>query len=315
MGVNVSSQMTDSLTVLINESMTKISNDSTNVARGYSSARQRMVIDMGYVNTKGGNFIIGQTLDLNMSTMLNNVSTFSSDMANDLTAKLQKTVAASLAQSNSDLNLGQTNISAQDIVSRTVTHNSVANAVSTSISNVVTTTSDNVQYLHVKLLGLDTGGGDSIITQEAIIRQLSENIAANIVNNVIKNSLSADVIEKIDLAADQKNKGVDIFAMFTIFIVVVVLGIGGFAYLRTGGGDTDGSDDQIGGSDSVQIGGSDSVQIGGSDSVQIGGGGDKMLMLKLALGCGAILTTGYFGIYAPEKQKIKDKYDISKYKK
>ena len=299
MGVNVSSQMTDSLTVLINESMTKISNDSTNVARGYSSARQRMVIDMGYVNTKGGNFIIGQTLDLNMSTMLNNVSTFSSDMANDLTAKLQKTVAASLAQSNSDLNLGQTNISAQDIVSRTVTHNSVANAVSTSISNVVTTTSDNVQYLHVKLLGLDTGGGDSIITQEAIIRQLSENIAANIVNNVIKNSLSADVIEKIDLAADQKNKGVDIFAMFTIFIVVVVLGIGGFAYLRTGGGDTDGSDDQI----------------GGSDSVQIGGGGDKMLMLKLALGCGAILTTGYFGIYAPEKQKIKDKYDISKYKK
>ena len=38
---------------------------------------------------------------------------------------------------------------------------------------------------------------------------------------------------------------------------------------------------------------------------------DQDLKLKLALGCGIGIVGGYYGYYLPEKQKIKEKYDIS----
>ena len=109
MGTNVSSQMVESTTEIVNNSLTEISNDIQNNVSSYSSARQAMNISWKNVKIDCG-IDISQTASVSVSAMLQNTNKLASDLSNKLSAKLTETITNDLKQANKGLNLLSTNV-------------------------------------------------------------------------------------------------------------------------------------------------------------------------------------------------------------
>ena len=94
--------------------------------------------------------------------------------------------------------------------------------------------------------------------------------------------------------------------MFTIFIIVVVFGFGGFAYLRTGGiaRATEKKINQLDINKAVQ-----QNKAFGGRSKKRDKENDDILKLKLGVLCAGLIFGFYKYKYLPDKQKVKDKYD------
>jgi len=100
-------------------------------------------------------------------------------------------------------------------------HNNIENIISTEISNVISNTTSSSQVIKIKARNLECTNLN--ITQDAIIEQVSSNIANTIVSNTLKNVASNEDVQKLSQKSDQLNAGLSLFG--GIFILII---IGGF---------------------------------------------------------------------------------------
>ena len=321
MGANISVQSIDSISSVTNNVMNEIATQIDNNVSSYTKSNQVMNVSINNSNIACSVNLIQQA-QMSISTLLENSSELSNDLASKLDAKIKEELSNTLKQTNEDLNLGQVNTASLNTKSTTYITQNLTTLIKTGITNSVTTDVQGNQYLNFNISNSNITcppGGVINITQSMAIDQISKNISKNIVENVIKNVVSGGIDKVIEQKAEQLNKGIDVFAMFTVFIIIAVFGLGGFAYLRTGGvfkaAEKGMSDITRETALKIQTTNFDpgTKAYGGTkeDDDADDDDYDQDLKLKLALGCGIGIVGGYYGYYLPEKQKIKEKYDIS----
>lgn len=230
MGANVSNQMIDSTTSIVSNAMTEISTTINSSTSSYTAATQEMPVRIKGLRMTNSSITFNQKADLAVTTMLESSNELSNDLTNKLKATLKETMVNELTQANEGLNLGQLNISNSQQSTRTYIENNVENIIKTAINNSVSQTTDGRQYMPVDVENVIMKGSSIVFNQEMQIKAIAKNISTSIVKNVIKNSLTADVTKDLTNKTEQLNKGLDLFAIIGL-IVVVVMG-GGFMALK-----------------------------------------------------------------------------------
>jgi hypothetical protein len=299
MGTNISKQCTQSITGIVNESLTQISTNINNGVSTHIKSTQRINIRISG-SAHFDTLNLNQTLSSSSTSILKADTNMMNDIANTMTTKIKEELSTQLKQVNKDLNLGQTNVGVQETVSATFISNIIKTSMNQTINNMVTTTSDNIQEVNL-IIDEKTSGSVINITQKQEIEVISQNLASNIVANVLKNLTTSDIDKQIKLAADQLNSGIDVFGIFMI-IGLIVLVIGGVYFsLKSGGAKSISSDIAEGMKD---IKGLDKTVGGAYNSLQ------KKRAAGVALG-GVMVAAGFYQFYhKPAKQKVKDDYGI-----
>jgi len=316
MGVNTSVQNVDSLTEVVNNTLTQVSADVVNTSSSDLSSNQKMYLKLKDIKNCTLNIV--QEADMAASNILESKSNIASKLENAIKNTIEKQIESATKQTNEDLNIGQLNTSVQQTNSKTKTINNLKNIIEMGIENSVTTKQDGSQTMTLDAENVECGSNGMFnIKQNMVMEAVSKNIAENIVNTAIKNSLTNDIKEKLVTNSTQENKGIDVMMMWTILIVVAVIGFGGFAYLRTGG-ISRAAEKKINEFDINKHANTALQQkraFGGKKGRRKKGNREKnddILKLKLKLGvlCAGIVGVYYKYKYLPDKQKVKDKYDI-----
>ena len=319
MGTNVSKQSIESLTSVVNKSLMKITTEIKNSNTTNQSSYQPMFIDLGKVRGCV-NITATQRAEISANVLLENSSEIANKMTTELMNSIQKELTNTLKQTNEDLNLGQTNIGVLETNSKSYIENYLEHDITTGITNAIKTNQRGGQSMTFYARDIECADGGSLVfNQDMVMKTVSKNISTNIVNNTIKAAVTNDIKEKIKQEVVQLNKGIDIFAIFTVIIIVICVVLGGFAYLRTGGISKALSKniDKMNPDDLGALGALGGPGVPGVPGVASFYGGDrrsriksKNSLLKMKLIATAAVCIGLFyeGYYKPEKEKIKDKY-------
>lgn len=226
MGANVSNQMIESTTTMVSNAMTEISTTVNSSTSSYTAATQEMPVRIKGLRMTNSSITFNQKADLAVTTMLESSNELSNDLTNKLKATLKETMINELTQANEGLNLGQLNISNSQQSTSTYIDNNVENIITTAINNSVSQTTDGRQYMPVDVEDVIMQGSSIVFNQEMQIKAIAKNISTSIVKNVIKNSLTADVTKDLTNKTEQLNKGLDMFAIVGLIVVVVIGGVG-----------------------------------------------------------------------------------------
>jgi hypothetical protein len=229
MGANVSNQMIESTTSIVSNAMTEIATTVNSSTSSYTAATQEMPIRIKGLRMTNSSITFNQKADLAVTTMLESSNQLSTDLTNKLKATLKETMINELTQANEGLNLGQLNISNSQQSTSSYIENNVENIIKTAINNSVSQTTDGRQYMPVDVENVIMKGSSIVFNQEMQIKAIAKNVSTNIVKNVIKNALTADVTKDLTNKTEQLNKGLDIFAIFGLIAVVIVI-VGGVGY-------------------------------------------------------------------------------------
>lgn len=310
MGANTSVQSVDTITKSVNNVLTQVSTQMENETESQQEVHQIMAMNIS--GASGCSVLANQEASVTANIVLNNSTEIANKMTNDLMTSIKKEIANQVSQVNEDLNLGQMNTSVMNTNSQTYVENNLSTLIETGIKNSVRIGQKGIQEMYFNISDITCGPTGMLeFNQKMLMETISKNISKNIVNNTIKNALTTDIKEKIDQRAEQANKGIDIFAMFTVFVIIGVIGLGGFLYLRTGG-IAAAAEDQI---RAVDVGAMQQQMMAAQGMYQqnmVGGfDDDDMLKVKLGLVCAGLIAGGYFGYYIPKKHEIKDNYDLS----
>ena len=226
MGANVSNQLNESTSKIVNDVLTDISVKIDNKLISVQKSKQVMSIIIEG-STISSNLIASQKSTMAVTAILQADNNLKNDIANEITNKLKESMENTLKQENTGLNLGQFNVGNAVNKTNTYIENNIKNLLSTGISNSVENVGESEMAFKFNLKNSNVKG-DVNISQEAQITAISQNIAKTIVENSIKNALTTDIVKDMKNTADQKNTGIDMFALLGIAIVV----IGGGLILR-----------------------------------------------------------------------------------
>lgn len=301
MGTNVSTQMIESTTTIVNESLTQISSEIENNASGQLSVSQYMPIHIKGVEASTSTFEFNQTATASVTVILENSTEMNNDLANKIEAKLTETLTNELKQANEDLNLGQTNVSTMQSSTETYIKQNITNLIHTGIDNSVKVNAHGTQSMPIIIEDSKFKDSHIKVTQSMQIEAIAKNISSTIVTNVIKNALSASVKKDISNKAEQLNKGVDILAIVGI-LVICGCGVGAFVIFRGISAYKDTADKAI---DAYK---ENSGTVIKTDVIK--GGGDTGLKIKISIGI-IILIVLFLIFIKYKKDEIKKNYDIS----
>jgi hypothetical protein len=315
MGTNISKQSVESLTSVVNNSLMKVTTALKNENLTKQSSYQSMSINATRVSCAG--IIATQEAEVIANVMANNSSEIANKMKADLINSVKKEITNTLKQTNKDLNLGQTNIAALDLSSKSYIENNLEFDIKTGITNTVSVSQDGSQIMNFNITDFTCpNGGTLTFNQRSTMTVVAENISKNIVDNTIKAAVTNDIKEKLKQDVAQLNKGIDIFAMFAVLIIVVCVVLGGYAYLRTGGISraSERNMDRIGKSTAAKIDDFNPDDLKDMMASVNGGGRrsrayNNSLKMKLVATSAVCVGLFYQGYYVREKKKIKDKYD------
>lgn len=318
MGVNTSVQNSNSLITSVNDTLTRVSANIGTSSSSNQISNQRMNLSLR--NLKNCGIDIKQTAEMKANSILNSKTQIANDMANELKNIVDKQIENGIKQVNEDLNIGQLNTSIQNTNSKTKTINNLRNIIETGIENSVTTDQNGSQVMYLNADNVDCGrDGQFKITQDMVMDTISKNITDNIVNNTISNSLSNDVLELLKNQADQKNQGLNVFAILTVVIIVVVFGFFLFAMFKTRGISRSLNkkieETKIPTAYPVATPVAYPVNPPPYSATQMFGGAinkkNKILIVKLSVLCFALIGGFLKFFYIPQKKKINDTYDVS----
>ena len=226
MGANVSNQMIENTTSMVSNAMTEIATTVNSSTSSYTTATQEMPVKIKGLRMTNSLITFNQKADLAVTTMLESSNELSNDLTNKLKATLKETMMNELTQANEGRNFGRLNISNSEQSTSTYIENNVENIIKTAINNSVSQTTDGRQYMPVDVENVIMKGSSIVFNQDMQIKAIAKNISTSIVQNVIKNALTADVTKDLTNKTEQLNKGLDIFAIFGLIAVVIVGGIG-----------------------------------------------------------------------------------------
>jgi len=219
MGTNISKTDNTSLTNAINNSISEVQTDVENKVTSSSYSYQDLDIDIGYV--KSDTFKVVQISDVTTKALLHSDTEIVSALATKLSNKAAADLSASLDQTNKDLNFGATNVG----ITRQIINNNTINNMNSMIKNgiknasvVVTTVNQEmkVRIGHAEIKKFE-------ITQESIIKSISESIASAIVKSTAETIASNESTAKLKSIVKQKNEGLDIMAFMSLVAVGFVV--------------------------------------------------------------------------------------------
>jgi hypothetical protein len=136
MGTNISKQSVESLTSVVNNSLMKVTTELKNENLTQQSSYQLMDINMDGVRGCMG-INATQEAEVTANVMAANSSVIANKMKADLMNSIKKEITNTLNQTNKDLNLGQTNIAALDLSSKSYIENNLEFDIKTGITNTV----------------------------------------------------------------------------------------------------------------------------------------------------------------------------------
>jgi sugar-specific transcriptional regulator TrmB len=316
MGTNISKQSIKSLTSVVNESLMKVTTEIKNENLTNQSSHQTMSINMNGIRGCAG-INATQEAEVTANVMAANSNEIATKMKADLMSSIKKEITNTLKQTNKDLNLLQTNIAVLDTESNSYIKNHLEFDIRTGITNTVSASQDGSQIMRFNIRNFEClDGGTLTFTQSMTMKVVAENISKNIVNNTIKAAVTNEIKEKLKQDVEQLNAGIDIFAIFTVLIIVICVVLGGYVFLRTGGVTraVERNMDRMGKSTA------DKIDKFNPDDLKdmmasVNGGGrrsrayNKSLKMKLVATSAVCVGLFYQGYYVREKKKIKDKYD------
>ena len=226
MGANISSQLNESTTKVVNNVLTDIAVKIDNSVQSVQNIDQTTNFSM--VDSKvGGNINISQEATMTVTAILEADTNLKNEIANEIKTKLKETMANTVKQANTDLNIGQANIAVAINRTNSYIETNIQNLLSTGITNSVKNVGKTKTVLNMEVIRSEVGG-DINITQKAQITAISKNIAKTIVENSIKNALTTDITKELSNTADQKNTGINLIAGLGLVVVIV----GGVLILR-----------------------------------------------------------------------------------
>jgi uncharacterized membrane protein YoaK (UPF0700 family) len=233
MGTNVSKQMIESTTEIVNNSLTQISSEIENSISANTTSIQTMNLD--WKNVKINCSVnISQTATVSVSVMLQNTAKLANDLTNRLSGQLTEKLVNDLQQANEGLNLLSTNISSSTQKTSSYLKNNIKNVIHTGIKNSIKINSMGVQTLNMDLSGSVINcpsSGVFRVSQKMQLDTIAKNISTALVTNAIKNSLDASVIKELKNKTKQLNEGLSFsFGL----IILLVVGGGGYGIYKFG---------------------------------------------------------------------------------
>lgn len=231
MGANVSIQENVSISDIVNNNLTQISNDINSGIITTSSSNQTFNI-----NARGiyiaGDFNASQKTDIAMSAILNTNNDLSTTLANKVSAEIEKKLKNDLEQVNKDLNVGQANIGITSNVGITKTTTNLNNLIKTGINNTVKSDAYGTQMFNIDIEYASVGGNVNL-GQESQIKTVAKSISENIAQNAIQNVSTVIDKAQFENVVKQKNAGIDIMAFASMFMVGVIFIGGGVIYMTS----------------------------------------------------------------------------------
>jgi hypothetical protein len=224
MGANVSTSDTQVLTQTITDISTNLLNSIVNSTSTNSSLVQRVSIDIqGKLDCGSGSISITNDGKSTVAALSQISAQQIADLSNTLTTGIQTQLEKLLEQKNSDLNLGQANVS----VDATKITNSIANKISTTIS---TSLSNNISISSNTDQGIKFSVGKQgsvvatgcIFGNTQVISQVASNISSNIMSLIENNDVATDILNKYKSTITQSNAGVSMWAIVALVGVVII---------------------------------------------------------------------------------------------
>ena len=319
MGANISSQLNESTTKVVNNVLTDIAVKIDNSVQSVQNIDQTTNFSM--VDSKvGGDINISQEATMTVTAILEADTNLKNEIANEIKTKLKETMANTVKQANTDLNIGQANIAVAINKTNSYIENNIQNLLSTGVSNSVKNVGKTKTILNMEVIRSEVGGNINI-TQKAQITAISKNIAKTIVENSIKNALTTDITKDLTNIADQKNTGINLIAGLGL-IVVIVGGVLAIKLLPTNAKLTGMKPNAMG---DVVSNFQNSIEKGKGANGKSGAyGGDKKgkkptkpmisTKTKIIIGC-IIIIIIIFIIWYYKRQQIAKTYDVPSYLK
>ena len=315
MGANVSSQLNESTTKVVNSVLTDIAVKIDNNVLSVQNINQ--TISLAIVDSKvAGDVKVQQKAAMSVTAILQADTNLKNTIANDITTKLKETMANTVKQANSDLNIGQANIAVAENRTNSYIETNIKTLLSTGLENSVTNIGNSRSVLNMDVIRSEVGGNVDI-SQESQITAISKNIAKTIVENSIKNALTTDITKDLTNTADQKNTGINLIAGLGL-IVVIVGGVLAIKLLPTNANLTGMKPPPPNAIGDVLSTVQNSIEQGKKTY-----GGDKKgkkptkpmisTKTKIIIGC-IIIIIIIFIIWYYKRQQIAKTYDVSKYK-
>ena len=231
MGTNISVQDNESLTSIVNKSVTKTASEFKNSSTTSSSSDQ--TISVKIIKSITGNINASMKTSIGVTAILQADTNVMTKLTNDLTANVNKRLNNNLTQLNKELNFGQTNVAS--VKNKTVnnTVNDVTNSVTLGVQNSVEM---DVSGKQITAFIIDQSKiGNMTINMESIITALSSNIAKAIADTSVKNTLDSKEITDLTNTVSQTNDGLDVMAFMTIIGLAIagVVGLLGVKSLKS----------------------------------------------------------------------------------
>ena len=168
MGANISSQLNESTTKVVNNVLTDIAVKIDNSVQSVQNIDQTTNFSM--VDSKvGGDINISQEATMTVTAILEADTNLKNEIANEIKTKLKETMANTVKQANTDLNIGQANIAVAINKTNSYIENNIQNLLSTGVSNSVKNVGKTKTILNMEVIRSEVGGNINI-TQKIKIK-------------------------------------------------------------------------------------------------------------------------------------------------
>lgn len=221
MGANVSAQTQKSISSIVTNAMNRVVTDISTELVTQGRANQRVQLNARGAKVRG-NIVINQNSNVSIQAVSQIQNQQANKLANDVQNEIITKLQAAAEQKNEGLNLGQVNTQIQNQEIRTYVTNNLSNIIETNVRNVVTNDASVDQTVWVNLAYIDLEG-DVVISQEAIIKNISNNVAKQLFDNTLGNTAKTKVLQDMRAKAKQTNEGLS-FALLGIILVICVGG-------------------------------------------------------------------------------------------
>jgi hypothetical protein len=221
MGANLSVQTNKTISTVVNDTITESVAKMTNTVETLTSLEQNVIVNI-YGGDIAGDIKVSQKGKIAVKILTKLDNSAMAEITNKIQTKLKQQVEQGSKQKNQGINLGQLNTSIQVQEMDTFVQNNVRNIVKTEIDNVITNRVSGKQQVSINLVDVNLGG-DMVISQDALIKNIADNVAKNIISTVVDNKLITDIDQAGKQSSIMENIGVDPMALFGIIIAVVML--------------------------------------------------------------------------------------------
>lgn len=162
-------------------------------------------------------------------TSQSGISRLDAQQISDITSKIAEDFAQAavteLEQANSEFNFLQLNIA--DVVNNAITETETENKVKVeqAIFSTVTQSSSIQQAIEVIISenAAVSVSGDCVFNNTATVDMTSENAVTAFMDSVLTSETAKSVVQDLDTAVEQSNKGVNLTLIIIIVVVVIVV--------------------------------------------------------------------------------------------